>query len=328
MDHKKKEIIEIGKLLWDKNLCSAASGNISLKLDSNTILITAHDACLGMLTEDEIIVLDIQGTTKPQRPVTTEKPIHLAIHKEFSQAAVIHAHPPFTNGYFAIRDSLECLTHESRLLLGEVPCLAQNTPSVTDLDAVVRALKNSNIVVLKQHGVIAIGETLRDAFFLIQLLENAVTVHAVAELYVKNKTPQHKGEATAVVGAIPTYEMFSDEHIKAIVDLVNHNKEFLEQAKAAALRTKLAITLDDTGKTFCFTFADGGISEITNSAREAEFIISGAAEYWRKIFNRQLDPFVATTQKKLKLQGDFGKISRWYAPFNKLFDVWKKVGVK
>lgn len=43
---------------------------------------------------------------------------------------------------------------------------------------------------------------------------------------------------------------------------------------------------------------------------------------------RQLDPFAATTQKKLKLKGDFAKISRWYVPFNRLFDLWTAVGIE
>ena len=52
------------------------------------------------------------------------------------------------------------------------------------------------------------------------------------------------------------------------------------------------------------------------------------AEHWRAIFKRQLDPFAATTQKKLKLKGDFAKISRWYVPFNRLFDLWTAAPVE
>ena len=122
--------------------------------------------------------------------------------------------------------------------------------------------------------------------------------------------------------------MFSDEHIKTIVDLVNQNEDFLKQAKSMALKTKLAVKMEETGKVFCFAFDDGRITDVGNSEKDAEFVITGSAQNWRKIFNRELDPFVATTQKKLILKGDFGKISRWYSPFNKLFEVWRRVGVK
>ena len=325
MDKHEKEIIEIGKLLWDKDLVAACAGNISLKIDTNQILITAHNSCLGMLAQDEIIAMDLDGKSHHKKEATSEKPIHLAIHKKFSQPAVLHVHPPFTNGYFAVRDKLENLTFESRLIVGDVPCVKQETPAVTDLDSVLKALENSNIVVLKNHGVIAIGETLKDAFFLVQLLEDAVKVNAVAQLYYKKEEKQSENSRQENV---PKYEMFSDEHIKTIVDLVNQNEDFLKQAKAMALKTKLAVKMDETGKVFCFTFDDGKITNVSSSDKEAEFVISGSAQNWRKIFNRELDPFVATTQKKLTLKGDFGKISRWYAPFNKLFEVWRKVGVK
>lgn len=326
MDKNKKEVIEIGKLLWEKDLVAATCGNISLKLDKNNILITSHNACLGILSDADIIMMDLEGNAKDKKEPTAEKPIHLAIHKNFAQSAVIHTHPPFINGYFAVRNKLDCPTFESRLLLGDVPCIEQHTPAVTDLDSVIEALKNSNIVVLKNHGVIAIGDTLKEAFFLIQLLEEAVKVNLVAQLYSNKEEKITENEDSQE--NIPKFEMFSDEHIKAIVDLVNRNEDFLSQAKHSELRTKLAIKIDETGKTFCFAFDDGKITNISNSEGQAEFVISGPQDIWRKIFNRQLDPFVATTQKKLRLKGDFGKISRWYAPFNKLFEVWRKVGVR
>ena len=187
MNKLKREIIEIGKLLWDKGLFAARCGNISLKSDRGNILITSHDCCLGMLCEDEIIAMDLEGDTKDKEIPTLEKSIHLSIHKNFTQAAVIHTHPPFTNGYFAVRDNLDCLTFESRLLLKDVPCIQQDTARISNTDSVVKALKKSSIVVLKNHGVIAIGNSLRDAFFLIQLLENAIKVNAVAQLYTKKE---------------------------------------------------------------------------------------------------------------------------------------------
>ncbi len=38
MDKNEKKIIEIGKMLWEKDLTAATSGNISLKIDKNNIL--------------------------------------------------------------------------------------------------------------------------------------------------------------------------------------------------------------------------------------------------------------------------------------------------
>ena len=59
-----------------------------------------------------------------------------------------------------------------------------------------------------------------------------------------------------------------------------------------------------------------------------EFLITGQEQYWRQIFNRELDPFVATTQKKLKLKGDFAKLSKWFVAFNRLFELWRQAPVE
>ena len=45
----KKSIIAIGRLLWEKDLVTGLNGNISVRLDDNTILITATKTCLGLL---------------------------------------------------------------------------------------------------------------------------------------------------------------------------------------------------------------------------------------------------------------------------------------
>ena len=179
----KKEIINVGRLLWDKELVAACSGNISLKIDNRNILITTHGSCLGMLGQEDIVKINLHAKAGAGKRVTMEKPVHAIIHKNFPQAAVVHAHPAFTTGYFTVRNNLSCLTFESKLLLGDVPVVRQNTATITNLNRVVAALKKSKIVVLKRHGVISIGDTLSEAFFRIQLLEDAVKVNLSARIF-------------------------------------------------------------------------------------------------------------------------------------------------
>ena len=38
----KKDIVSIGRLLWEKDLVSGLNGNISVRLDNDKILLTAH----------------------------------------------------------------------------------------------------------------------------------------------------------------------------------------------------------------------------------------------------------------------------------------------
>lgn len=334
MDKLKSEIIEIGRWIWEKDLSGAASGNISARLASR-VLITGHGACLGKLSKKDIGIVDLDGRPLEDKfSPSTEKPFHLSVYKNFEAGAVVHVHPALTNGYFAACETIDFDTFETKLVLGDIPVVDQKTPAITDLAPVVAALKKNNIVVLKHHGVVAVGETLRDAFFLVQTLEEAVRMNWIRDFYgAQTASPASSGAPSVEAPPAESAEgerfvLFSDAQIKRIVELVNRDEKFRKLSQETGLRTKLAVVLDETQASYCFDFKDGGIAGYAPSASDAEFVISGRAEYWRAIFNRQLDPFAATTQKKLKLKGDFAKISRWYVPFNRLFELWKNVPVE
>jgi L-fuculose-phosphate aldolase len=326
MHNFKKDLIDVGRWIWEKDLTGGESGNISVKIAPTKILITGRGACLGMLEDQDVGIMDMEGDPleKGFAP-SSEKPFHTSVYKSLGIQAVVHAHPTFSNGYFAVNNKIEFDTFETRLTLGEIPVIDQKTPTITDIGPVIEALKKSNIIVLKHHGVVAVGETLKDAFFLIQTLEEAVKIACIKDLYGKQAA-----KAEAVVGPVSEasgkkFKIFSPEQIEAIVNLVNADAPFKKLAIETALETKLAVVQDETQTAYCFHFSAGGIKSFATSIEGAEFVISGKSEYWRSIFNRQLDPFAATTQKKLKLKGDFAKISRWYVPFNRLFELWTQV---
>lgn len=330
MDKLKQEIIEIGKWIWEKDLTGALSGNISVKVSSDEILITASGACLGKLKESDISMVDSEGKSKDAGFVpSVETALHVNVYKELDAKAIVHVHPVFCNGYFEANDSLQMDIFETRLTLGDVPVLEQNTPAITEIEKVTEAFKRSNIVVLKHHGVAALGDDLRQAFFLIQTLEEAVKIACIKRMFSASSRDAQKTSSREAGSAVSKkYKLFSEDQIKDIVSLVNADEKFYKLAKDSSLETKLAVVLDESGLSYCFHFSGGKISGYSNSTADAEFIISGKAEYWKAIFCRQLDPFAATTQKKLKLKGDFAKISRWYVPFNRLFELWVNVPVE
>ena len=182
----KNEIIRVGARLYQSGLATAKSGNISAKLDDDLILITATGTCLGNLKYTDIVKVSLD-TKKPQRnkPPSSELPLHALIYKSFSCNSVLHCHPPLINGYFAVNSTLKVLTLETKLYLKEVPVVKQSTPTVTEPELVISALTKSNLVVLKNHGVVVISQEFQDALVLIESLEQAVKVAAIARLFRK-----------------------------------------------------------------------------------------------------------------------------------------------
>ncbi len=322
----KTDMIAIGRLLWEKDLASGLNGNISVRLDAETILITAHGTCLGLLRAEEILTLKLTGEVVGSGQVSTEKLLHTEIYKNFPQTkAVLHTHTTYTNAYFLENDVLEPRIFESKMILGTIKSVPQLTPAVTDAKPVIDSFRQNNIVVLKNHGVVAMGNELFDCFLLIQALEDAVKVDAISRLYGKKSTVS--SQQSSENKDVKKYKLFSQEQIDEIVKIVNSDAQLAEMGAKTNMTMDLAVCLDETKQTYSFSFDKGRIAKVTNNP-DVEFFIHAPETVWRSVFNREIDPFVATTQKKMFLKGDFAKISKWYAPCSRLFELWQKVPVE
>ena len=117
----KNKIIEIGKLLWDKGLVTGFNGNLSARVDANTLLITGTGTCLGYLKVEDLVLVNLTGEVIGEGKASSEKLMHTEIYKNFPQIqAVVHTHPTYTNGFFLANESFTPKTFEAKFYLGEV----------------------------------------------------------------------------------------------------------------------------------------------------------------------------------------------------------------
>lgn len=323
------EIVQVGSRLYAAGLSIAKSGNLSVRIDDENMLITGTGTFLGQLKEGDIVKVNLangkfEGKLKP----SSELPLHNMVYKNFTSKVVVHCHPPLINGYFAVAKSLKAMSFETKFYLGDVPVVPQETPTVVDPAPVIAALKTNNLVVLKNHGTIAIADKFQDALSITEALEEAVRSAAVGRLFDKGvldeldvalKNDLRRNEAA--------YTMFSRKHIQAIVDLVNKDEFIAQKGKELDLTLKLAIKLDNSNDVFKFTFEKGKIIKLDTDG-DAPFIISAPACVWEQVFLGRLDSFVAVTQGKMKLSGPLGQLSKWYVPFNRLFALFKEVKIE
>lgn len=325
----KQEIIDVGKRLYEAGLAVAKSGNISARLDAENILITATGTFLGALNARDIVKVNLStgkaaGDIKP----SSELPLHTLVYKNFPAKVMVHCHPPLINGYFAVRKHLKALTFETKFYLGDIPVVDQDTPTVTKPELVIDALKQNSLVVLKNHGSVAIADKFEDALSITEALEEAVKTAALARLFDKDILDEmDEGLRDELKRQDKAYEMFSRSHIQAIVDLVNKDEFISQKGQELDLTLKFSIKLDDSPNCYTFDFVKGKILSI-DFIEGAPFIFSGSAENWRQIFTGKLDSFVSVTQGKMRLAGQLGQLSRWYVPFTRLFAFFKEVKIK
>jgi L-fuculose-phosphate aldolase len=325
----KNNMIAIGRLLWEKDLVSGLNGNISVRVEDDIILLTAHGTCLGLLQPKDILLMKLNGEMLEAGQVSSERLMHTEIYKNLSHAqAVIHTHTTYTNAYFLENKTLTPRIFEAKFYLGEVKGIDQSTPAVTDANPVIDTLRNSNVAVLRNHGVVAIGKELFDCFLLIQALEEAVKIETLSRLFKKEESCVNAG-GSAQSSSVnqKKYKLFSEEQISQIVSIVNEDAALKELGEKTNMTMDLAVQMNETGQVYSFQFERGHIKNVGKDPN-VEFLITAPESVWRSVFNREIDPFVATTQKKMHLKGDFAKISKWYAPCSRVFELWQRVPVE
>ena len=332
MKRIEREMIEWGKLLFERRLVSGWGGNISCRAGKGRFLITGQHAPLGFLAPREIVPVDSLGRAlKKVRQPSSETPLHMAVYRGTEARAVIHAHPPMVLAFSLSHGSFVPLSFEEKYTVGEVLVIAQETPTVTETEKVVEELKLRPIVILKGHGTVAVGKDLREAFLLTDLLEEAVHCRFFRDEAGEGPTAAaDRAVGREIKGARPAegYALFSRAHMSALVECANGDAEFHRRAHETDLATTLTLHLEETDGSWTVHFAGGGITAL-EPAGEGEFLISGKKDWWEAIFQGRMDPFLATQQGKLKLKrGELSKLSRWFKPFERAFALWQAIPIR
>ena len=183
----RQKVINCGRLLWDKNLVTACNGNISIRSGDDRILITATGTCLGLLTNEEVVLLDLNGNVIEGGIPSTEINLHLDVYRNFPHVrAVVHTHNPYTNAYFLKYDVFHPSTYEAENVLGSVYSAEQSGVNVKDTQAVIECLRRSKVAVLRKHGTVAMGERLFECMAKIQTLEEQIKIEAISRLFSKD----------------------------------------------------------------------------------------------------------------------------------------------
>ncbi len=324
------EMIRWGKLLFERRLISGWGGNLSCRAGKNNFLITGQHAPLAFLTTKDLVKIDAKGKAlKPNQKASSETPMHLAVYRGTDAQAIVHVHPPMVLAFSLSHESFVPVSFEEKYTIGEVPIIAQDTPTVTKPGKLVEALKYSPVAIIKGHGTVAIGKTFEEAFLFTDLLEEAVHCQFFKDGIAAGReaaTPPVKKKPVA--GAGERYVLFSKEHMTALVERANGDGDFRKFGADTELSTTLTLHLEESDAAWTVKFVAGEITEL-NEQNDGEYLISGQAQWWSAVFSNKIDAFLATQQGKLKLKrGELAQLSRWYKPFQRAFALWQTIPIQ
>jgi L-fuculose-phosphate aldolase len=175
----RREIVRVGKLLYERGYVVSSDGNVSVRLDDGRVVATPTQTCKGRMTEDSLAVTDLAGKALNDRRASSELEMHLLIYRERPDVkAVCHAHPPHGSAFAVAGLAIDQpILSEVILTLGCVPLAEYGTPSTDELTDAMRPLvKHHNALLMANHGAVAYGADLWQAFDRLETLEHTARI--------------------------------------------------------------------------------------------------------------------------------------------------------
>ena len=182
---KEKEVVaSFMRRLYRQKLTTTSGGNISLRLPNGNILITPSATDKGEMRSQEIGVINIDGDMigEPFKP-SIETEMHLEIYRRRPDVnAVVHAHPVTTCAFAASNAQIDStLILEASVVLGEIAYAGFKQMGTKELaDEVARSLEVANCAVMRNHGALALGANMLEAFDRLEVMENAAQMTLMA----------------------------------------------------------------------------------------------------------------------------------------------------
>ncbi|MBQ8980225.1 MAG: class II aldolase/adducin family protein [Eubacterium sp.] len=183
----KDQICDVCHKMWQLGWVAANDGNVSAKLDDGRIIATPTGMSKSFITPEKLIIIDRDGNVleaaEGLRP-SSEIKMHLRCYdKRDDVNSVIHAHPPGATGFAVAHKAMDMYNMiEDVAVIGSVPLTPYGTPSTIEVpNAIEPYLEEHDVMLLENHGALAVGGDVITAFYRMESLElwAKITINAV-----------------------------------------------------------------------------------------------------------------------------------------------------
>jgi L-fuculose-phosphate aldolase len=168
------EIVAVAQALDAAGLVPNKSGNVSCR-SSGGLLITPAGVPYRDLAPAGIVELAADGTGEAAGPrPSSEWRMHAAIYAlRPDVSAIVHTHSPHATALACAGRGIPTFHYMIALAGGDVRCVPYATFGTAELAAAaLRGLEGRRATLLANHGVMAVGGSLRDAYAVALEVEN------------------------------------------------------------------------------------------------------------------------------------------------------------
>jgi L-fuculose-phosphate aldolase len=208
LQETREEIVVYGKKLLESNLTRGTGGNISVfDKETNLMAITPSGIDYFKIQPEQIVLIDVNtgdivdGNSVP----SSECEMHRILYKYRTDVnAVIHTHAPFATAVSCLNQSLPAVHYLVAFAGIDVRCAPYASYGTVELAKnAFEAMKDRKACLLANHGMLAAGVNLAEAFAVTEIIEFC------CEIYYRAKS---MGEPVILPEAEMVYMMERFKH--------------------------------------------------------------------------------------------------------------------
>lgn len=183
----RKAVCDTAKRMQKDGLVKLTSGNISSRVPgTNFFAITPSGMDYETMVPQDICIVDLNGKViNGHRRPSTETPMHrLAYIRRPDVGGVVHTHSIYASAFACTGQAMPIISTELAALVGGTIRCAPYAKSGTEefAEAAINTLGSEDLAVLFQnHGVMAVGRNLKEAYSVAIGLEEAAMIYHLAK---------------------------------------------------------------------------------------------------------------------------------------------------
>jgi L-fuculose-phosphate aldolase len=189
--NNKKALVNCVKDLYKMGFTSPVSGNHSIKIENTKWMwITPSGVPRYNLRVEDLVKVNLKtGRTLGKLKPSIEWYMHLSIYKKLKVNAIVHTHSPYTLGVtISGTNQFQHILEEAKIVVGD-PVIISNKPSgskeLADIvsEAFRHAGEKSRAAIIKNHGVVAVGNNIHEARAVVEALEEWAKILTITKIF-------------------------------------------------------------------------------------------------------------------------------------------------
>ena len=177
------EIIDVSNEVYEKGLVSGKAGNISARFEE-VVAITPTLKSLYNLSQEDIVLVDMDANVLTKGKPSSEVNMHLEIYKRRPDVqAIVHTHSPYATGFAFSNKKLKRLEGFGAIKLPYLSDIEYEKPGSDELaKSAGEGLGDEDVLILKNHGVICVSDSLKEAMLLAVFVEETAKTQFITHM--------------------------------------------------------------------------------------------------------------------------------------------------